>query len=114
MPRGTHNARPFGDGVLYNDGDGDAVVWSTPESWIASAVPRYPQEALVNAAGDQNGAGRQGFGRGLCVLSETLVAAGSSPATVTIHDVEAGRVVESLNLTMDVRHAVHGLVVWPF
>lgn len=64
LPRGTHNARPFGDGVLYNDGDGDAVVWSTPGSWIASAVPRYPQEALANAAGDQGGAGRQGFGRG--------------------------------------------------
>lgn len=111
LPRGSHNAQPFGDGVLYNDGDGDAVVWSTKEEWIASAVPRYPREALLGAGGDM---ARQAFGRGLCVLSETLVAAGSSPATVSVHDLKAGQVVETLNLTMDVRHAVHGLAVWPF
>jgi len=114
VPRGTHNARLFEGGVLYNDGDGDAVVWATPEQWVASPVPRYPREALMNAGADASMGARQAFGRGLCVLSEKLVAAGSSPATVSIHDVEAGRVVEQLNLTMDVRHAVHGLAAWPF
>ncbi|MDP3491619.1 MAG: hypothetical protein Q8R82_00780 [Hyphomonadaceae bacterium] len=114
LPRGAHNARPFEGGILYNDGDGDAVVWATQEQWVASPVPRYPREALVNAGADTGHGARQVFGRGLCVLSEKLVAAGSSPATVSVHDVEAGRVVEQLNLTMDVRQAVHGLAAWPF
>jgi len=114
VPRGTHNAQPFEGGVLYNDGDGDAVVWAAPDQWVASAVPRYPREALVNANADVSDGARQAFGRGLCVLSQRLVAAGSSPATVSVHDIEAGQVVASLNLTMDVRHAVHGLAAWPF
>jgi len=114
IPRGTHNAQLFEGGVLYNDGDGDAVVWATPEQWVASPVPRYSREALVNAGADVGMGARQAFGRGLCALSDKLVAAGSSPATVSIHDVEAGQVVEQLNLTMDVRQAVHGLTAWPF
>jgi hypothetical protein len=112
LPRGTHNARPFRGGVIYHDGDADAVVWKTGEDGGASLAPRYAKEALLGS--DPGGVSRQGFGRGLCVLSETLAAAGSSPATVALHDLEAGRVVEALNLSMDVRHAVHGLAVWPF
>ena len=112
LPRGTHNARPFRGGVLYHDGDTDTLVWATREDKIVSASPRYAKEELLGS--DPGDVARQGFGRGLCVLSETLVAAGASPATVAIHDLEAGRVVETLNLSMDVRHAVHGLAVWPF
>ncbi len=112
LPRGTHNARPFRGGVLYHDGDTDTLVWATREDKIVSASPRYAREELLGS--DPGDVARQGFGRGLCVLSETLVAAGASPATVAIHDLEAGRVVETLNLSMDVRHAVHGLAVWPF
>ena len=56
---------------------------------------------------------RQGFGRGLCVVSERLVAGGSSPSTISLYDLHTGETVASVNLTMDIRNAIHGLEVWP-
>lgn len=114
LPRGTHNARPFRDGVLYNDTDSDAVVWARAEGRVAIPTPRYDAQSLVHTGEDVTGIARQGFWRGLCVLSDTLVAAGSSPTTVAVHDLEAGRQVAAVNMTMDVRNAAHGLAIWPF
>lgn len=114
IPRGTHNAQPFRGGALFNDTDSDAVVWLTREERVTSPVPRYDPKALLCTDFDESGLARQAFGRGLCPLSDTLIAAGSSPTTVSIHDLAAGRCVQSLNLTMDVRNAAHGLAIWPF
>ncbi len=114
LPRGTHNARPFRGGVLFNDTDSDSVVWNGPAGRIAIRVPLYDPILLQHRDADTSGLARQGFARGLCVLSQTLVAAGSSPTTVSIHDLAAGQCVASLNLTLDVRNAAHGLAAWPF
>jgi hypothetical protein len=57
---------------------------------------------------------RQGFARGLCVLSDSVVAGGSSPSTVTLYDLAANKRLLSVNLTLDVRNAIHGLEVWPY
>jgi hypothetical protein len=43
-----------------------------------------------------------------------VVAGGSSPSTVTVYDLADNRRLLSVNLTMDVRNAIHGLEVWPF
>ena len=51
---------------------------------------------------------------GLCVLSDSVVAGGSSPSTVAVYDLPANRRLLSVNLTMDVRNAIHGLEVWPY
>jgi len=114
LPLGTHNAQPFRGGVIFNDTDSDSLVWMTREQRVSVPVPRYAEGDLTNTDFDESGLARQAFGRGLCVLSETLVAAGSSPTTVAIHDLAAQRTLKSLNLTMDVRNAAHGLAVWPF
>jgi hypothetical protein len=114
LPLGTHNAQPFRGGVIFNDTESDSLVWMTKERRVSIPVPRYPERDLANTDFDESGLARQAFGRGLCVLSETLVAAGSSPTTVAIHDLAAQRTVKSLNLTMDVRNAAHGLARWPF
>jgi hypothetical protein len=57
---------------------------------------------------------RQSFGRGLCVVNNQIVAAGSSPSTISLYDMEAGERIAVVNLTMDIRNAIHGLEVWPF
>jgi hypothetical protein len=114
LPPGTHNAQPFQGGVIFNDTESDSLVWMTKHRRVKIPVPRYPEADLTNTGFDESGLARQAFGRGLCVLSETLVAAGSSPTTVAIHDLSAQRTTRSLNLTMDVRNAAHGLAVWPF
>jgi hypothetical protein len=48
------------------------------------------------------------------VLSDTVVSGGSSPSTVTVYDLKANEMLLSVNLTRDIRNAIHGLAVWPF
>jgi hypothetical protein len=114
LPRGTHNARPFRGGVLFNDTDSDSVVWLGPKGRVAIRIPQYDPKTLTHMDVDASGIARQGFGRGLCVISDTLVAAGSSPTTVSIHDLEAEACIQSINLSIDVRNAAHGMAIWPF
>ena len=117
LPAGTHNARPFRDGVLINDTEADALRYAgrgEGEEDRAMRVPAYPPEELTHAGEDTSGLARPGFARGLCVLSERVVAGGSSPSTVTLYDLAGNRRLLSVNLTMDVRNAIHGLEVWPF
>ena len=116
LPPGTHNARPFRDGVLFNDTEANALRYADRDSREERAmlVPTYSADSLVNRDIDRSGLARQGFARGLAVLSDTLVAGGSSPSTVTVYDLARNIRALSVNLTMDVRNAVHGLEVWPF
>lgn len=115
LPEGTHNARPFRDGVLFNDTASDTVRFDRRDgSAVTFAVPRYRERELTHLdLGDEQVA-RQGFGRGLCVVDERFVAAGSSPSTVSIYDLETGSDVMRVNFSQDVRNAIHGLEVWPF
>jgi hypothetical protein len=116
LPPGTHNARPFRDGVLFNDTEADVLRYAGREGNEdrALAVPRYPDDRLLNRDLDQSQIARQGFARGLAVLSESVVAGGSSPSTISVYELAKNERVLSVNLTMDVRNAVHGLEVWPF
>ncbi|MDH4049509.1 MAG: hypothetical protein OEW68_09205 [Gammaproteobacteria bacterium] len=117
LPPGTHNARPFRDGVLFNDSEANALRYcgrQTETEDRAMRVPEYPEETLVNADLDSSGIARPGFARGMCVLSDSVVAGGSSPSTVTLYDLAKNRRLLSVNLTMDVRNAIHGLALWPY
>jgi hypothetical protein len=84
LPPGTHNARLF-----------------------------HPAE-IEFAGVDDSKIARQGFGRGLCVIDDRLVAAGSSPSTVTVFDLVSNQLVFSVNFSMDIRNAIHGLEIWPY
>ena len=114
LPTGTHNARPFRNGVLFNDTEADLLRYAGHDGKEdrAMPVPKYrPRELRQTGA---SGLARQGFARGLCVLSNTVVAGGSSPSTVAVYDLAANRQALRVNLSMDVRNAIHGLEVWPF
>ena len=78
------------------------------------AVPRYSPREILNAEFDDGHVARQGFARGLAVISDTVVAGGSSPSTVVVYDLAGNRRLVSVNLSMDVRNAIHGLEVWPY
>lgn len=114
LPVGTHNAQPWQDGVLFNDTNADVVRWLSPQHNRVFRVPQYPDHALTHTELDDSRIARQGFARGLCVLEGQRVAAGSSPSTITIHDFSSMRTELSINLSMDLRNAIHGLEVWPF
>lgn len=114
LPEGTHNARPFRDGVLFNDSRADVVRFVTPVTSQAFPVPRYRPEDLSHAELGDPRIARQAFARGLCVLDDDLIAGGSSPSTITVHDLAHGQSVTTVQLSKDVRNAIHGLEVWPF
>ena len=80
----------------------------------ALPVPAYETADLMHTEADASGIARPGFARGLCVVSDTLVAGGSSPSTVSLYDLKANCRLWSVNLTKDVRNAIHGLAVWPY
>ncbi len=117
LPEGTHNARPFRDGVLFNDTDADALRYTGRGEGLedrAMRVPQYDPEDLERMECLEEGVVRPGFARGLCVLSDRLVAGGSSPSTIAIYDLAANESLGSVNLSMDVRNAIHSLEQWPF
>src|SRR5262249_33621770 len=117
LPPGSHNAQPFRNGVLFNDSQADALRYASRENERedrAMAVPTYEATQLVNRELEDSAIARPGFARGLCVLSDSVVAGGSSPSTVTLYDLAANRRLLSVNLSLDVRNAIHGLEVWPF
>ena len=115
VPFGTHNARPFRDGVLFNHTRTDRIAYADRDGEVAEVAPapHLPQGAADHADLPEDLA-RATFGRGLTVLPDGPIVGGSSPATISVYDLDAGRMTTSVNLTMDVRNAVHGLEVWPF
>lgn len=114
LPGGVHNARPYLDGILFNDTRSDVVRFESPTTRVALPVPRFAPDSLTHTGLDDSRVARQGFARGLCVLSDGTIAAGSSPSTITIYDLEGKRAVKAINLSLDVRNAIHGLKVWPY
>ncbi|MED5355635.1 MAG: hypothetical protein VX388_02635, partial [Pseudomonadota bacterium] len=110
LPRGCHNAMPFADGVIFNDTAADTVRFvSRSATEVRISVPLFPPSELDFMGVDDSKVARQGFGRGLCILDDGLVAAGSSPSTISIIDIVKGERLTAVNLTMDIRNAIHGL-----
>lgn len=112
IPYETHNARPYRAGVIVNDTSRDRIVYlergRVRRVW---RIPRYDPGDLENAHLPRDYA-RQAFGRGLCVLPDERIVAGSSPATVSVYEWERPDPVKVIRLSRDVRNAIHGLAIW--
>ena len=114
LPKGCHNAMPYREGVLFNDTASDTVRFVSRSGKQASVpVPTFRTQELEFRGVDDSRIARQGFGRGLCVINDHLIAAGSSPSTISIIDIAQGKRLTAVNLTMDIRNAIHGLECWP-
>ena len=115
LPPGVHNARPWKEGVLFNDTASDAVRYVAMDGTEqAYAIHAYDDAMIDNAGIDDSKIARQGFGRGLCPIDDRFIAAGSSPSTITLYDTEQGVKVGFVNLSLDIRNAIHGLELWPY
>lgn len=115
LPAGTHNGRLWQDGVVFNDTASDCVRYVLRSGQQqAFKIVTYDEADIEFAGVDDSKIARQAFGRGLCVVNDRFIAAGSSPSTITLYDTQANQTVGSVNLSMDIRNAIHGLEVWPY
>ena len=117
LPQGSLNARPFRDGVVFNDCGANVLRYTgrgEGEEDRAMPLPAVDIAQLAHADAIDDGITRPGFGRGLCVLSDRIVAGGSSPATITLYDLAANETLGSVTLSDDARSTVHSIVQWPF
>ena len=115
LPADAHNARPYRDGVLWNDTESECVRYAGRDGRnLAFKTASYDEADIEFASKDDLSDVRQGFARGLCAVGDRFVAAGSSPSTISLYDFEGEQRVGSVNLSMDIRNAIHGLASWPF
>lgn len=102
LPGGSRNATPFRDGVLFNDSEAGVLRYSGRGEGREDRAMALPDGAEPGSA------------RGLCVISESIVAGGSSPATVTVYDLAGNRQLLSVRLAQEQGEAIHTIAVWPF
>lgn len=114
LPLGVHNARPYRDGVLFNDTEADIVRLEEPDARCAWRIPKFAEHKLTHTGLDDTKIARQGFARGLCIIDEEHFAVGSSPSTVSIYNMKNQRPIQVANLSLDIRNAIHGLSLWPY
>lgn len=115
VPRGTHNAQPFRGGIIANHTQRNQIAYISRRGRIERSFPiiAYDNVDLTHSSLPADHA-RPSFGRGLCIWRGRLVIGGSSPATISAFDFDTGERLTCVNITMDVRNAIHGLEVWPF
>lgn len=115
LPAGTHNARPLKHGIIFNDtANNNLRIVPRSGEQQAFTIRQYDPVELKFTGVDDSKVARQGFGRGLGIVNERFVAGGSSPSTITLYDLERNLIVASVNLTMDIRNAIHGLEPYPY
>ena len=116
LPNGTHNAQPFRDGVLFNDSEANVVRYTgrgEGDEDRAIEVPIYGDEEMTHLLANDGEVARPRFARGLCQVTDSVVAGGSSPSTVSIYDLRENKRVVEVAISRDVRNAIHGLEIWP-
>jgi len=117
LPAGTHNARPYQDGILFNDTASNVVRYVSRRNEaedVAFKVPVLDKDKLTGTGLDTSKIARAGFGRGLCVINDSVIAAGSSPSTIALHDLKQRVTGATITISTDIRNSIHGLEVWPF
>lgn len=117
LPPGSHDARPFRDGVVFNDSLAGKLRYSgrgEGEEDRSMRVPEPASAALTHQEDCDDELAKAGYARGLCVIDDRLVAGGSSPAAVSLYDLAANETLLSVRLLTDARTAIHSLAIWPW
>ena len=100
LPPGSHDARPYRDGVVFNDSEAGVLRYSGRGEGDEDRALQVPEHAS--------------FPRGLYQLAETMFASGSSPATLSVHDLAANETLLAVQLTDDERTSIHSIANWPY
>jgi hypothetical protein len=113
LPPGTRNARPYRDGVLFNDSLAGVLRYAgrgEGEEDRAMPVPHYYDAWHRDRCNDALAIA--GFARGLCQVNATVIAGGSSPAAISLYDLAGNRTLLSVRLSQDARTSIHSIAIY--
>ena len=106
VPRGTHNPRPFRDGLVYGDTAAGRAVRTDYFGRQLAAYRPGPFDGF-----EATPVASPGFVRGLCIHSDVVVV-GASPASLWLFDADTGATLDRIELERDLHHAVSSVVAW--
>ena len=110
IPRGTHNVQFYQNQLLYNDTQNNQITLRGKERSLSWNIPVFSDEDLSHRDIPKDHA-RQAFGRGLCTYGDWIIG-GSSPATISVYSIRERKAIKVINLSKDIRNAIHGLEIW--
>jgi len=116
LPRGAQDAQIFRNGIVFNDSHAGVLRYSGDDDGAedrALEVPFFKESDHSRNDSDETRMLKRGYGKGLCILSDKVVAAGSTPAGVSLYDLRDNNKLTSVWFTRDVRQAVNCIEVWP-
>jgi hypothetical protein len=115
LPRGAQDPRSFRNGLVFNDSRDGVLRYSGDDDGDedrALAVPFFTPSDHAPNDSDGTRMLKRGYGRGLCVLTDKVVAGGSTPAGVNLYHLRENRRLLSVRFTKNVREAVNSIEVW--
>lgn len=114
VPNGTHNCRPFKNGVLCNMTNENKIAFLDKKRNIlkSCSVKKINIANLVNMNNNEKIA-KQPFARGLAVGNDFIVG-GSSPSMISVYDLKAFNNVKNIIMSNDVRFCIHGIEIYPY
>ena len=115
-PKGSQDARVFRNGVLLNDSRAGVLRYSGDDDGKedrALAVPYFEASDHEPHDPDEVRMLKRGYARGLCLLSGTVAAGGSTPAGISLYDLKESRKLLTVRFTRNQREAVNDIMLWP-
>lgn len=115
LPRGAQDAQPFRKGIIFNDSHAGVLRYCGDNDGSedrALQVPFFNESDHSHMDSVETHMLKRGYGRGLCTLSEKIVAGGSTPAGVSVYDLRNNKKLASIWFTKNVRLAVNSVQVW--
>jgi len=117
IPLITHNVLNFSENsILYNSTNKEEVIWSKKNGKIIKRFknPTFETNQLQNSPNDKTIA-KVGWARGLCWTNDKkMIISGTSPASIMLYDTDKGTLIKTIQLSKDVRNAIHGLEIYPY
>lgn len=114
IPGGTHNVTIIDKLLIYNNTKKDTISIEDENRKTITHIdiPSYNVGELLNSD-IPNDHARQSFGRGLSIDGD-FIFGGSSPSTITLYSLSKKEMIKSINISSDIRNAIHGLEIYPF
>jgi len=114
IPKTTHNVMFWNGNLLFNSTRQEQIINQDDKGNNLNSfeIKKYNNNILLhNELSDIHA--KQAFGRGLATY-KNLIIGGSSPATISIYKTGQHKAIKTINLTLDMRNAIHGLEIWPY